>query len=275
MPTDPDPLAADWLTVCRRASEAVAAAYAGFAGTAARAAPQGRGEGGDMTLAIDLAAEDAVLAELEATGLPLTVVSEERGELALAGGGPVHVVVDPVDGSLNAKRGLPFWSVSIAVAAGPAMDDVAFGYVSEPGAGREWWAERGGGAFLDGRPLDRLEPGELEVLALETARPRAVAAAIEGIAALEPRRLRALGSVALSLCMVAAGMADAMASLRPIRSVDAAAAQLLVREVGGVVAFPDDERPGLGLSMRSRVAAARDEGMLTRVIAALGEPVSG
>ena len=62
---------------------------------------------------------------------------------------------------------------------------------------------------------------------------------------------------------MAAGQLDAMVSLRPIRSVDAAAAQLLVTEAGGAVSFPaaDD----LSLEMRSRVLAARDPALLERL----------
>src|SRR3712207_9410341 len=99
----------------------------------------GRGEGGDTSLVIDRAAEEAIVVELEELRVPLTVVSEERGELPLTGGGPVRVVVDPIDGSLNAKRGLPSACVSIAVASGPRMDDVALGYVAELDRPREWW----------------------------------------------------------------------------------------------------------------------------------------
>ena len=80
---------------------------------------------------------------------------------------------------------------------------------------------------------------------------------------MEARRIRALGSVALSLCLVAAGQLDGMLSLRPIRSVDAAAAQLLVTEAGGAVAFPDADE--LSLEMRSPVLAARDAEVLERL----------
>ena len=70
----------------------------------------------------------------------------------------------------------------------------------------------------------------------------------------------------MTLCLVAAGQLDAMLSLRPIRSVDAAAGQLLVTEAGGAVAFPADDE--LSLEMRSRVLAARDEESLERLRAA-------
>jgi myo-inositol-1(or 4)-monophosphatase len=256
---------ADWLGSCRRAAGAAREAVAGFETTAERSRETGRGEGGDTSLVIDRAAEDAILAEFEALGRPVTVVTEERGELELSGGGPVRVVVDPIDGSLNAKRGLPSACVSIAVAGGPGIGDVEVGYVIELDRAREWWALRGKGAWCDGRALPRLEPGPLEVLGLETARPRLVAAAADAILAVEARRLRVLGSVALSLCMVAAGKLDAMLTLREVRSVDVAAAQLLVREVGGAMALPGGET--LDLEMRSRMVAARDRALLERLLA--------
>src|SRR3954467_11665233 len=188
MPPDPD-----WLALCRRAMAGVRSA---FAKTADRSVETGRGEGGDMALVIDRAAEDVVFAELEALELPLTAISEERGEVALSGGGPVHVVIDPVDGSLNAKRGLPFACVSIAVASGPEMADVTFGYVGEIEGPGEGWAEAGAGAFTGDERLPALEPRPLEILGIETARPEAVAAAAVALGDFEAKRIRALGSVA-------------------------------------------------------------------------------
>jgi myo-inositol-1(or 4)-monophosphatase len=245
-----------------------------YATTAERGVETGRGEGGDTAYVIDRAAEDAVFGEIEALGVPVVAISEERGEVEIGGGSDIRVVIDPVDGSLNAKRGLPFACVSIAIASGSRMGDVEVGWVAEldprisaddePRRGRDWWAVRGEGAFRDGELLPRLSPGPLEVLGLETARPGLVAAAASAIESVEARRLRVLGSVATTLCLVAAGQLDAMLSLRPIRSVDAAAAQLLVTETGGAVAFPDDDE--LSLDMRSPVLAARDEAILERLI---------
>lgn len=266
----PLPDSTDWLGFCRRAAGAARDAVQAYATTAERGVETGRGEGGDTAYVIDRAAEDAIFAEIEALGEPVTAVSEERGELEIAGGSELRIVIDPVDGSLNAKRGLPFACVSIAIASGPRMADVDVGWVAEldprlsagdePRPGRDWWAVKGDGAFRDGEPLPPLRPGRLEVLGLETARPELVAAAAPAIEAVEARRIRALGSVAMTLCLVAAGQLDGMLSLRPIRSVDAAAAQLLVKEVGGAVAFPADDE--LSLEMRSPVLAARDEALL-------------
>jgi myo-inositol-1(or 4)-monophosphatase len=261
------PLAHDWLGLCRGAAHAARDAVAGLTSTAERSVSYGEGEGGDTTLAVDRVAEDAVFAVLADSGAPLVAVSEERGEVSLnggsEGGGSVRVVVDPVDGSMNAKRGLPFSCVSIAVASGARMGDVEVGFVAELDPPRDWWAVRGEGAFLDGERLAPLGPGPLEILGLETARPALVARAAEAIAGLEARRLRVLGSVAAAMCLVAAGRLDAMITLREVRSVDVAAAQLIVEEAGGALALPGGD--ALDLSLRTRAAAARSVPMLERL----------
>jgi len=269
----PLPDSTDWLGFCRRAADAAREAVHAYGSTAERGVETGRGEGGDTAYVIDRAAEDAVFTEIDGLGVAVLAISEERGEVAIAGGGPVRVVIDPVDGSLNAKRGLPFACVSIAIASGSTMSDVEVGWVAEldprltaadePRPARDWWAVRGEGAFRDGEALPPLRPGSLEVLGLETARPELVAAASSAIESVGARRIRALGSVAMTLCLVAAGQLDAMLSLRPIRSVDAAAAQLLVTEAGGAVSFPADDE--LSLAMRSPVLAARDPELLERL----------
>src|SRR5688572_14585523 len=166
----------DWLAICRRAAGGVEAALERYPKIADRSvATGGRGEGGDETLVIDTVAEDAIFKELESVGVPLTAVSEERGEVPIAGGGPIHVVIDPIDGSRNAKRRMPLHAVSIAVADDDTMGGVAFGYVRDLGSGEEWWAQRGEGAFLDGELLPQLpQDGELELLALEMIRPQHV-----------------------------------------------------------------------------------------------------
>lgn len=241
-----------WLDVCRSAGAAAASALAAIP-LADRGLRLQRGAGGDMTMALDRAAEDAILAALERSGRPLTAISEERGVVDLNGGGPPFAVVDPVDGSLNAKRGLPFHAVSIAIASGMTVDDVGTGYVLDLGCGDEWHAERGGGAWLGGERLRVAATGRLEIVGVETARPELIA----GVGGLESDRVRALGSVALSMCLVAAGRLDGMLSLRAVRSVDVAAGVLIVCEAGGVVELPDVPAPaGLGLEMRSRVVAA-------------------
>src|SRR3954449_1562039 len=268
----PEAPEADWLAFSRRAAEAGRTALRRFPETIERSRRVGRGEGGDMTLAIDAAVEDALFAELEALDVGLCAVSEERGVVAINGGGPGRVVIDPIDGSLNAKRRLPFYSLSIAVASGDDMASVEFGYVTNFPTGEEWWATRGAGAYLDGERLEPAEPDTpLEILGVESAHPWLLSAGADAIAATEAHRLRMIGSIALSLCFVASARFDGMLCLRPSRSVDAAAGQLIVREAGGAVSFTDagdgQLGAGLDLDMRSRVFAGATESILDGLVA--------
>jgi len=244
-------LSYDWLGACRRSAGALGAILAAAAPGAERLRETGTiGEGGDRTLVLDQAAEDAVFAELKGlhdAGARFTAISEERGVVDFGDPG-VRVVVDPIDGSLNAKRGLGHHALSIAVADGPTMADVAFGYVFDFGPAEEWRAVRGEGAWLGDVALvdvpaeRRTSDGRLEIVAVESAAPQRLAAASEGLTA-AAYRVRAIGAIAISLCQVAAGRVDGMASLGRCRSVDAAAAQLIVRESGGLVAFPGLPEP--------------------------------
>src|SRR3954468_3172722 len=269
----PGPPEADWLAFSRRAAEAGRTALRRFPQTGERARRVGRGEGGDMTLAIDAAVEDALFAELETLGVGLCAVSEERGLVEIGGGGRTMGVIDPIDGSLNAKRRLPLYSLSIAVASGDDMASVDFGYVTNFPTGEEWWATRGSGAYLDGERLEPAEPDTpLEILGVESAHPWLLSAGADAIAATEAHRLRMIGSIALSLCFVASARFDGMLCLRPSRSVDAAAGQLIVREAGGAVSFPDAGgggplSAGLDLDMRSRVFAGATASILDGLLA--------
>jgi myo-inositol-1(or 4)-monophosphatase len=269
-------LNADWLGACRRAAAGLERMLAESPHTAERERETGtRGSGGDHTLVIDESAESLVLAELDALhamGHHFLAISEERGEIDYGSRG-VRVIIDPIDGSLNAKRGLPHHALSIAVADGETMADVAFAFVHDFGPREEWSARRGEGAWLDGARLDRTlgerrdRDGRLEVLGIESADPRWVAASIESLVDCA-YRLRALGTIATSLCQVAAARFDGMVTLRDSRGVDAAAGQLIVREAGGVVSFPRCRQPlsaPLDAKASSPVVAARSIETLRRL----------
>jgi myo-inositol-1(or 4)-monophosphatase len=153
------------------------------------------------------------------------------------------------------------------------MGDVVFGFVRDFGTGEEWTATRGGGALLDGRPLDDVWPKEpIELLSFEATRTELVAQHVEPFVGLA-ERLRIMGSLALSLCHLAAGRVDAVCSLKPARSVDIAAAQLVVRERGLAIELPAAgafAQAPLDLEGRSKVVAGATPDICARVAAALG-----
>jgi myo-inositol-1(or 4)-monophosphatase len=257
----------DWHAICRRAVEDVQAVLRELPPGEERERVLRRGEGGDDTTAIDAEAERVVVARLESEAGDFTLVSEELG---IRPGGSTHVVVDPIDGSINAKRGIPFFSLSIAVADGPRMGDVHFGYVYDFGSDEEWHARRGGGAQVNDEALHSSPRERIELLSMEATRTDLIARHAPAFVPVA-RRVRVMGSLALSLCHLAAGRVDAVCSLKEARSVDIAAGQLIVGEAGGRVDLLDgslSEAP-LDLEGRSLIAAARTREHYDQVVSAL------
>ncbi len=263
-----------WLQLCRDAAADVRGVLLRLPTRGEREPVLGAGLGGDDTTAIDAAAEEVIVARLEALharGHDFTLLSEELGERSF-GGGTTRVVVDPIDGSNNAKRGIPFFSFALAVAEGETMGDVVFGFVHDFGTGEEWTATRGAGAQLNGVPLGSQLPKErLEMLSFEATETETIAekaTAMVGVA----DRLRVMGSLALSLCHLAGGRVDGVCSLKGARAVDIAAAQLLVRERGLAIDLPEappfDDAP-LDNVKRSRVVAAATPELCAKLWAAL------
>src|SRR5215208_4528398 len=230
-------LEADWAGACARIVAGQRELLEAAPGIADRTVYEGRGEGGDRSLAIDRRAEDVAFSELEALhadGHEFTAVSEERGTVRFGDGtSPVLVVIDPIDGSLNARRTIPSHAFSLAVASGPTMADVEFGY-------------------------------GLEIVGVESAKPERILPMLEELAG-KAFRLRVVGSIAIAVSYVGAGRFDAMVTARACRSVDAAAAQLVAREAGAALEFPGFEelRAPLDLDARYHVTAALDQEMLT------------
>ncbi|MGH3052757.1 MAG: inositol monophosphatase family protein [Gaiellaceae bacterium] len=259
-----------WLELCRAAAADIRGVLEELPTRSEREPVLARGVGGDETTAIDEAAERAVVARLEELhrqGHEFLLVSEELGERAF-GDSPTRVVVDPIDGSVNAKRGLRHFCFSVGISEGPSLGDVVFGYVYDFGSGEEWTATRGTGAQLDGRPLGEVRPKDnVEILVMEGTLSASVANKAEALADYA-RRFRIMGSLALSLCQLAAGRVDAVCSLRAARAVDIAAAQLVVRECNLPIALADAapwNAAPLDTAPRSVVVAAPSEALRDRL----------
>lgn len=160
-----------------------------FRATADRG-PSGRRDG---QYAFDLTADDAALGIVRSAGL--SVLTEEFGYER--GRSSECVVVDPIDGSTNASRGIPWFATAACVVDD---DGVRAAVVANHASGTRWWAERGGGAFADGARL----------AASGCDSPAEAVLALNGIpgAPATWRQSRILGAAALDLCLVAAGSLD-------------------------------------------------------------------
>jgi myo-inositol-1(or 4)-monophosphatase len=193
----------------------------------------GIGAAGDKTFLIDMAAEEAIIAAFTALGKPVTIISEEIGEVNLNGGGEI-VLIDPIDGSRNAVSGIPFFCTSIAIAEGRRLVDVRMSYIINLVNGDEFWAERGGGAFLNSGRIWTQEEDAFRLVSFESPSPG------KDIHKLLPllsvaSKTRCLGATALDMAYLARGAISSFVSPSPSRSFDFAGGWLLVTEAGGTV----------------------------------------
>jgi len=194
--------------------------------------PLGTGASGDKTYPVDKFAEDIVLEVLDESGESLTIISEEAGVKEIKGGGR-RVLIDPIDGSRNAVAGIPFFCTSIAVADGDTIGNMELAYVVNLVNGDEFWAEKGRGAFLNGKKIHAQQDEVFYLTAYEAQSPHRDITRIIPLL-LESRKTRCLGATALDLSYLAAGAISVFANPSPSRSFDFAGGWLLVKEAGGV-----------------------------------------
>jgi len=190
----------------------------------------GIGADGSPTSYIDQVAEDVALRILEKSEVKVNLLSEEKGFVDF--GGTYVFVLDPVDGTRNAYRGIPFYSVSLAIGTSK-ISDIEYGIVKNIPTGDVFTAEKHQGAFLNNARVRVCEMPFTEMLSSislgKVYTPRAGVLSKKG-------NVRSYGSASLEMCLVAISALDYYFVGRDIlRVVDIAAATLIVREAGGFV----------------------------------------
>ncbi len=189
----------------------------------------GMGADGTPTKWIDELAEKVLIAEVERAGLDANILSEEAG--LVERDGKALLVADPVDGTHNAIRGIPFYCVSLALAR-DRLHDVYEGVVVNACSGDVYHALKGQGATLNGKPIKTREWKQDRDTVSVYLGPEAPEAAFE-LTKL-PRRVRNLGAAALEISLVGAGALDGYVQWgNALRCTDIAAAALILREAGG------------------------------------------
>ena len=219
----------------------------------------GIGAGGDEIKQIDLVAEEALINVLAKHKVSYTLISEESG-IKKFGATPeqFYVTVDPLDGSTNANRGVPFMATSIAVSKKPELASVEFALVSDLYHDIVYFAERGQGAF---RNNEAITPSPLTVLSdaligvdFNTYRIAELASKLTRVVK-EVKHLRHLGANALELCYVADGTTDGFIDIRgKLRVTDMAAAYLIIREAGAIITTPEGMALNAELHPQRRVS---------------------
>lgn len=225
------------IQVLKEASRRVYENVKDLAGTKAAAADHGRGAGGDISRKIDIVAEKTVLDYLKKIKFDCTVLGEECGRVELSKKPKGFVIMDAIDGSANAVRGIPFFCCSLAFATDDRLSSVTDGVVTDLSAGDVYWATKGGGAFCNKRRIQ-----------VHKQRPvyKIVGVNVSGAKPSLIRRIqpifensnhsRHLGANALELALFARGLIDVYIDLRQkIRVTDMAAGYLIAKEAGGII----------------------------------------
>lgn len=200
------------------------------------------GASGDKTYPIDQKAEEIILQELEIfhrEGSRFTFISEEYGIKDFGDRGK-KILIDPIDGSNNARMGIPFYSTSIAFVEGDHLKDTKIGYVINLVNGNEFWAMEGEGAFMSYNPSGKGERirasknPEIRVILYEAASPSRDLIKIIPLLK-KANRTRCLGSTALDFSYLAKGAYSLLIIPFPSRSFDYGAGWLILKEAGGVI----------------------------------------
>ncbi|MCX8182227.1 MAG: hypothetical protein N3D12_03840 [Candidatus Methanomethyliaceae archaeon] len=216
------------------------------------------GAGGDRTKLIDVVAEEAAISYLTSTGFEGKLISEELGEKQFGNKEDPILILDPIDGTTNAVRGIIPYSISAALSSGSNLKDIYAGIVMELPSGRIYKALRGGGAYLDDQKISiNNTPALRHALIGIDVNVRRDKTKIEQVLPLlkEAKQIRVMGTAALELCYVASGGLDLYFDNRGLlRVTDIAASYIILKEAGASILRLDGSYLDSPLSLSERVS---------------------
>lgn len=241
------------IDVLKQACRQVHAKTCGLAGTARASRQMGRGAGGDMSRRIDLVAEKTVIDLLKKRRVDATVIGEECGRIEGRRG---YVIMDAIDGTTNAVRGIPFYCCSIAYATDFRLSTVTDAAIIDLARGDLYYASRGKGAFVNGKRISAKKespPDPTIGINVSGVKPSVVERLAPIIA--EADHTRQFGANALEMCFLARGLLDAYIDLRgKIRPTDIAAGYLIAKEAGAKVYSTTGSDLDSDLDVRTRLS---------------------
>jgi myo-inositol-1(or 4)-monophosphatase len=241
------------IDVLKQACKQVHAKTRVLAGTARASMQMGRGAGGDMSRRIDLVAEKTVIELLRKRRIDATIIGEECGRIEGRSG---YIVMDAIDGTTNAVRGIPFFCCSIAFATDFRLSTVTDAAIIDLARGDLYHASEGRGAFLNGRRISAKKespPDPTLGVNVSGVKPSVVERLAPIIAAAD--HTRQFGANALEMCFLARGFLDAYIDLRgKIRPTDIAAGYLIASEAGAKVYSDDGSDLESDLDVKTRLS---------------------
>jgi myo-inositol-1(or 4)-monophosphatase len=250
----------NWLNILQRCKKQIQKQIKPLLEAADQHRPSlGIGAGGDKIEAIDLEAEDAIIKTLKERVISFTLVSEESG-VKEYGRAPhkLFVTIDPIDGTTNLIRGIPFYATSIAVSAKPVLSTIHAALVADLFHGITYTAQKGKGAYCNNQKIIPSKNTLLEEAVigvdLNTYRVQKIIPQLTSLIQ-KTKHIRHLGANALELCYVADGTTDAFIDIRgKLRATDMAAAWLIIEQAGAKMTTLDGKPLNIKLDPKQTVA---------------------
>jgi len=219
----------------------------------------GTGAGGDPIKQIDLTAENAIINTLKKHKISFTLISEESG-IKEYGKTPYkhYVTADPIDGTTNLTRGIPFYATSIATSTKPTLNTIHTALVTDLFHDITYTAQKGKGAYRNNKKTTPSKETSLEEavigIDINTYKVEKIAPQLTSLIK-RIKHIRHFGANALELCYVADATTDAFIDVRgKLRATDIAAAWLIIQEAGAKITTPDGKPLNIKLDPKQTVA---------------------
>ncbi|QUC64274.1 fructose 1,6-bisphosphatase [Nitrosopumilus sp. K4] len=257
------------IEILREASKQIFENVKDLAGTDDAAGDFGRGAGGDISRNIDIIAEKTVLNYLKKINFECIVLGEECGRVELSENPKGYIIMDAIDGSANAVRGVPFFCSSLAFATENRLSSITDGVITNLANGEMYWASKDKGAFLNESKIQvHLKEPIYKIIGINTS-----GASTELMKKLHPvfekhNHIRHFGANALEMALFARGLMDIFIDLRnKIRIQDIAAGYLIVKEAGGILLDSNLRPLDADLSYETRISfvAASNQEILDEI----------
>jgi len=263
------------IEILREASNKIYENVKDLAGTEHAAGDFGIGAGGDISRNIDIVAEKTVIDYLKEIGFECTVLGEECGQVELSDNPKGFVIMDAIDGSANAVRGVPFFCSSLAFATKNKLSSITDGVITNLSNGETYWASKNKGSFFNNERIKvHKEDPIYKIIGINTS-----GATSDLMKRLQPifenhNHTRHFGANALEMALFARGLMDVFIDLRDkIRIQDIAAGYLIVKEAGGLLLDADLKPLDADLSYETRVSfiAAANQKILDEIMSQINQ----
>ena len=258
------------LEILREASNRIYENVKHLPGTENAAGDFGRGAGGDISRNIDIIAEKTVLDFLKEINFECVVLGEECGRVELSENPKGFIIMDAIDGSANAVRGVPFFCSSLAFASDNKLSSITDGVITNLSNGEMYWASKNRGSFFNNQEIKVHHENPIyKIVGVNTS-----GASTELMKMLYPifenhNHTRHFGANALEMALFARGLMDIFVDLRKkIRIQDIAAGYIIVKEAGGLLLDEDLNPLDADLSYETRVSfiAAANQKILDELL---------